>query len=131
MPRAVASSEPPRWASEVRFGHPFRDVRSDVACGDRRQPLVPEERREVLVDPPFGIDVGALAVRLVVVEHVLRGFVERDQADFGIDRDAALDVTLARTQHPACDDFVLRACALSYWLTVLVVLDPEVRRPLP
>jgi hypothetical protein len=47
----------------------------------------------LLVDLPFGIDVRPLAVRLVVVEHVLGGFVERDQADLGIDWDAALDVT--------------------------------------
>jgi pimeloyl-ACP methyl ester carboxylesterase len=34
----------------------------------------------VLVDPPFGIDLRALAVRLVVVGHVFGGFVEGDQA---------------------------------------------------
>ena len=38
---------------------------------------------------------------------------------------------LARTQHPACDDFTLRSCALSNRPSVLVVLDPEVRRALP
>lgn len=91
-------SDPPRWASEVRVGHPLRDVRTDVARRDRRQPLLPEERREVLVDPPFGIDVRALAVRLVVVEHVLCGFVERDQADLGIDRNPTFDIALTSTQ---------------------------------
>jgi hypothetical protein len=85
----------------------------------------------VLADPPLGIDVRALAVHFVVVEHVLSGFVECDQADLGIDRDAPFDVAFASAQHPACNDFVLRACALSDRPTVLVVLDPEVRRPLP
>ena len=131
LPRAVATFHPPRRPSQVRVGETLRDVRTDVARRDRRQPLVPEERREVLVDPPLGIDVGALAIRLVVVEHVFRGFVERDPADLGIDRDAALDVALASPQHPSCDGFVLRSCALAHRPTVLVVLDPEVRRPLP
>jgi hypothetical protein len=98
---------------------------------DRQQPLVPKERSKVLVDPPLGIDVRTLAVRLVVVEHVFGGHVKCDQTDFGIDRNAALDVTLARTQHPSCDDIVLRSCALAHRPTVLVVLDSEVRRSLP
>ena len=85
----------------------------------------------MLVDPPLDIDVRALAVRLVVVEHVFCGFVECDQADLGIDRNPTLDVTLTSTQHPACDDFILRSGALPDRPTMLVVLDPEVRRPLP
>jgi hypothetical protein len=85
LPCAVPISDSSRWASEVRIGHSLRDVRTDVAGRDRRQPLVPKERREVLVDPPLGIDVRALAVCFVVVElesssfRLLRGYVQRGQ----------------------------------------------------
>ena len=49
--------------------------------------LIPEERPEVLVDPSLGIDVRALAIRPVVVKHFVRGLVEGDAADLGINGD--------------------------------------------
>src|SRR4051794_39998971 len=110
---------------KVSISETLRDVRTDVARRERRQPLVPKERNKMFVDPTLRIDVRLLSVRLVVVEHVLRGFVKRDSADLRIDRDAALDIALARTQHSSCNGFVLRSGAFSYRSTVLVVLDPE------
>jgi hypothetical protein len=48
--------------------------------------------------------------------------VKRDEADPGVNRHAALDVTLARSEHPTCNDFVLRSCALAHRPTVLCCL---------